>query len=829
MVGAKTIHELSAIEWRRLDGQLAQLLELAPKFRAQRIAQWSTEFPDTAHLLDQLLASASDEAALTSPISAALEFIAGDTPLPSGTLIGAWRLQERIGHGGMAEVYRAQRADGAFERSVALKVLWRARAHAQAEPQVRRERQFLADLNDPRIADIVDGGITSEGRPWLATEWVEGRRLADACEQDQANFEARIHYLIEVADALAHAHQQLVVHGDVKSSNILVNDSGHIKLLDFGISRFIDDSVDPLEADQPTFGLTPEVASPEQRAGQPPTPASDVYQLGLLLKSLIQEHAPRGARRRSELNRILDHALAEHASHRYRTASQLSDDLKAMLAHQPVAAHGGGVVYRLACFIRRHWVVNALACGLLALGLIGLLQQFRYVDRLDQRNQTNEAVLAYLQDMLLIADPQNSSISTSSDAQLLEVAKLELNRRLVNQPRAQARVLNSLGEIHFARNELLQAADRYRDALILAQHEAMPEVQIQALEGLSAIGIWTGNYARSEQRLHELFALRQAYGGSASELNQTRLKLADLLHSRGRYAAALALAEQAHALNLNPAWSGRVLGMIRRDLGQFDQARQLFDATHAVLINAQTESQDRLAELSDHRIILALHSNQLQQAKAHLARSTQLRAGYLGDQWRGLNWNNHWAGVLALFEGDLSEASIRLDQMIIDYILHLGEDSHLLAFARSDRAWVALGQSDINAANTLFTKAAQRLETLHPDPHPRLAEIWLGQALIALYFNQPDRALALSQQALSSRQQLPFDSTGATAWRANACQLVQWSGGRCSIEAPTAVAGLDSRKLQHATAGICRMDGISAIGAYRCNLSGLAVALPNAP
>ena len=214
------------------------------------------------------------------------------TPLTPGTRVGAWQVIRVAGTGGMGTVYEAARADGAFERRAALKVVRHAGDVALLSERLRGERSILATLDHPNIARLLDGGVTGDGLPYYVMEYVEGTPIDTFCDaRALARRPAHSSLFRQVCDAVQYAHQRLVVHRDLKPSNILVTDAGEVKLLDFGIAGLLVASPDeaPLEvASPPVSGLlTPEYASPEQRRGAAPTVAADIYSLGVVLHELL--------------------------------------------------------------------------------------------------------------------------------------------------------------------------------------------------------------------------------------------------------------------------------------------------------------------------------------------------------------------------------------------------------------------------------------------------------------------------------------------------------------------------------------------------------------
>lgn len=225
----------------------------------------------------------------------------------TGARVGPYRIVRELGRGGMGTVHLAERADGQFERQVALKVVRGGLAPAQLAGRFLRERQILAHLEHPNIARLLDGGVTEEGSPWLAMEYVEGQPITTFCDERGLDVEARLELFEDVCAAVQYAHRRLIVHRDLKPANILVSSAG-VKLLDFGIAKLLDP--EPVDAAAVTVGLrvmTPEYAAPEQLRGETVTTAADVYALGALLYELLSGHRAHGIRRGSieEMARVL--------------------------------------------------------------------------------------------------------------------------------------------------------------------------------------------------------------------------------------------------------------------------------------------------------------------------------------------------------------------------------------------------------------------------------------------------------------------------------------------------------------------------------------------
>jgi len=306
---------------------------------------------------------------------------------PPPQRIARWRLGELLGVGGMGAVYRGERADGVFAQTVAIKLVRPGLLRASAEARFADERRMLARLHHPHIAQLYDGGTDpSSGYAWLAMEYVDGTPITEFVQQAQAPVAQRLALFAAVCDAVQCAHQNLIVHADIKPSNILVTHQGQVKLLDFGISQWVES--DAGAADAPVAApITHAYAAPERLAGGAATVAGDVYSLGLLLAELL---GPAAAE--PDLAAILAKAGAADPDQRYQTVQALAADIRRHVQHFPVHARQRTLAYVFMRFVRRNRVGVALAavagCGLLvaALGMSLLYVRAEHARaRADQR------------------------------------------------------------------------------------------------------------------------------------------------------------------------------------------------------------------------------------------------------------------------------------------------------------------------------------------------------------------------------------------------------------------------------------------------------------
>ncbi len=344
-----------------------------------------------------------------------------------GRVIGPYSIESRIGHGGMGAVYLARRADRAFERRVAVKMI---RRDMNSEVVVRRfehERQILASLDHPHVARLYDGGTTPDGLPYFVMEYVPGEPITDYCTRHRLDTRARLAMFRTVCGAVQYAHQCLVVHRDLKPANILVRADGQPKLLDFGIAKLLAGAgVQEAAGATLVSALTPDYASPEQVRGHTVTTATDVYSLGVVLYELLAGRRPFAVRAssledivravcetdpvppsaaragtadaaprpcpphdlRGDLDTIVLRALRKEPERRYQSAQELSDDIGRFLEGKAVVARGDAVAYRATRFVARHWtavLVTAVLLASLVGGFVLVLREKQIADEQRRR------------------------------------------------------------------------------------------------------------------------------------------------------------------------------------------------------------------------------------------------------------------------------------------------------------------------------------------------------------------------------------------------------------------------------------------------------------
>lgn len=494
----------------------------------------------------------------------------------AGTRIGPFEIDSAVASGGMGTVFRAHRVDGGFEQHVALKVLSAADPDPVLFQLFQRERQLLAQLDHPGIARLIDGGLTEDWQPWFAMEYIEGRPLHEFADSSGLSVAQRIELVIQVCDALDHAHRRLVIHRDIKPGNLLVDESGKVHVVDFGLGRRLaEESIDGDPGTTIAAGrLTPQYASPEQARGEAISVASDVYQLGLVLYRLLcggmpyetadlsayalaaaisgaTIHKPserwlgrdadsrarelfgqsaRSLRRAltGDIDNIVLTALQRRPADRYAGARELGEDLKNHLAHQPVAARAATRRYRLGRFVRRHMLgvgLGATAFIVLSAGLVTVALQSNELERQRDRAlataERNEQLADALAGLIRLSDASGPIDQLFTVGERLEQYREHVRTTLSDEPLLKSRLFAILGEAFQNLRYWNEASDAFERAVSLRidAGEDASGLKLSLAEARAFDGDLEGGLSLLDEMLEEA-----ADGGSVTEADVRYLR-----------------------------------------------------------------------------------------------------------------------------------------------------------------------------------------------------------------------------------------------------------------------------------------------------------------
>lgn len=529
--------------------------------------------------------------------------------------LGAYQLDQEIGRGGMGIVFKAQRADGQYEQQVAIKIL-PSLASEEDLSRFQQERQILAELQHANIATLLDGGISPDGRPYLVMEYIDGQTITDYCQQNNLGLTERLELFRQICHTVSFAHSRLIIHRDLKPENILVTQSGEIKLLDFGVSKILAQSIANKKQDNTTrhHNLSLNYASPEQIRGKECTTVTDVYALGVILYNLLCDSGPYQlsnnnpeeiiqhvcliapiapskllAKNNSELvwakqlcgdlDNIIAKALAKEPERRYASVNEFEQDVQRYLTGLPVQASPDSFSYRLTKFVKRYPLASVLSSAL-ALSLVAGLTTSLYL--------TN--ALTKERDQLLIT--QNA---------------------LKQQVLTSESVINLLTDIFeqsspdSARNRAIPVTELLQNAVDETQHNLnyAPEVKARLLSSLASIYGKLGEYKNQLALIEQVILLKATLSNNFSFVDQ--IALSDTYNRLGQYGQAKAVLDsiseqqnkgkvinkQEHA-KLDKVWA-----YYYRDTGQLEKSLPFFQSAYRYWLQTGSTSDDSITATYD--------------------------------------------------------------------------------------------------------------------------------------------------------------------------------------------------------------------------------------
>jgi serine/threonine protein kinase len=609
--------------WGKLSPLLDELLELPDDERDARLAALRAQ--------DAPLAEAVVAMLQHLPAIERGEFMpAAALPKPgglAGQAIGPYTLVREIGHGGMGTVWLARRTDGRYEGEVAIKFLRSGLFGHGDAARFERDGSILARLSHPNIARLLDAGVMADGaQPYLILEYIDGEPIDQYCHRLALPVDARLRLMLDVLAAVAHAHNRLVLHRDLKPTNILVTPAGEVKLLDFGIAKLLDDAARDQTALTAHAGnvFTPEFAAPEQLQGGDVTTATDVYALGVLLYILLGGEHPTAAATGAPLDRmrsvietvpkrlseavlrrggptvrfssesrklagevkgdvetIVAKALRKPPSARYANAAELADDVRRYLAHEPIAARPDSTLYRATRFVQRHRAGVAMAAAaVLALGAGIGVALWQASEARAQRVQA-EGLIEYM-----IGDLRKKLQPVGRLDVLDGVGLKALDYYAAQDPGSldadslgrRARALHMIGSIaeqrgHFdeATRDFQQAADT--TSRLLQEHPDDP----QRIFDQSQSEYYVGYVQWYRGRLHDAEAPFRRYQEMAQRMNQAK--------------------PGNHDWQLEDVFSKTNVGIVLTDLGRADEALPLLSQARTEIAQlARSHPEDSVNE-----------------------------------------------------------------------------------------------------------------------------------------------------------------------------------------------------------------------------------------
>lgn len=666
-----------------------------------------------------------------------------ETEFDLSQTLANYRFIEKIGQGGMGSVYKAERCDDVFHKIVAIKIM---RQGFDSEDRMRRfqnERQILADLEHPQIARLLDGGTTSDGRPYVVVEYVDGKPLTRYADDDQLTIRQRLGLFNECCRVVQYAHDHLIVHRDIKPSNFLIDKQGNLKLLDFGIAKMLEDAQAHYNNQQTAplaRLLTPDYASPEQVLRKAITTISDVYSLGVLLYEILSGTRPfyanmmtpaeyedallhqtptppshyfdgrkpaplptfdaekiararkvtttqLGRQLRGDLDVIVLHALASNSKDRYRSAEELARDIDRYLNAQPIQARPHSLWYRFGKLVQRRTAFVATSITAIAVTIAFTI--FTYVQAIELERERNQA----------LAEKQRAESVTQFMVDTYES---------FDPGHARGRDIS-------AREVIDKGVERLSNEL--ASH---PKLQFDLKLTMARVYINLGHYNEAENVLYDMIHAADEGEQEAVEVLTMSLRLlASVLIRQGGYAKAIEAVERARLIDPEKALQPLTMA---EDLMMLGKAR--------ANLQQLTDSRDSYNEA------LILYQQQL--GPYHFKTASALNA---------------LAGVLRWLDDDERAVSL-YRQAIMALTTHYDRDHPDLARSMLALANTYRSDNELEKAEEQALNALAMMQRLFREPHPDTASALNAMGLIAKKQGQYAQSADYFQRSVELKTQI---------------------------------------------------------------------------
>ncbi|WP_064747985.1 serine/threonine-protein kinase [Lysobacter antibioticus] len=792
---------MDAERWQRLSPLLDALLELEPAARAERLAELRADDAGLAAELSELIALEDDHQDFLSEPLVPTQHTGAMRP---GTEVGSYRLESLLGEGGMGQVWLASRADGLYQRRVALKLLRPGLADTNLRSRFTRERQILARLAHPHIARLLDAGVTRDGLPYLALEYVEGEPITDYCRNQRTPLDKRLRMFQQICDAVSHAHANLIVHRDLKPSNILVTPAGDVRLLDFGIAKLLDSSDVPLPEQTRTGAraFTLHYAAPEQVRGEPVTTMTDVYSLGVVLYELLTDAKPYrlkrqtaaeweeailaadplrpsqavmrhvdttdvdpGALRRlgrqlaGDLDNIVLKTLSKRPEQRYPSVEALSLDLQRFESGRPVLARAQSLRYRFNKYVARHrWALAtaSLVTVVLAAALGIVAWQAREALGEASRAQAMQDFMVGLFESAR-GTPEGEALDLRG---LLDASVARGTRELARQPRARAELFGVVARMRTGLGDYNEArALLDRQAAIIGSTDDIPEsLRIESLtqrgKVLRLLGLPRDCAALMQPSLD---AARSQQAQLPSQVSEFYSELGRCRRANGERQGARQLFERSLALRREQLENNEVaevenlidLAGLQADAQRSREALLGFEQARRRLQQAVGDRHPLQVEIGRNLAMLRSELGQLDAAERDAREALDIALDVNGAQHPSTLDVRRQLAALHVAQGRYAQAQGELEQIRNLLVVRLGPDHLELAEVHRQLARVAWERGDEERALGELERAASIARK--QGDRARLATVLFDHAQVLFDSGRPVEARALLLQVRELR------------------------------------------------------------------------------
>ncbi|MGY6630992.1 MAG: tetratricopeptide repeat protein [Wenzhouxiangella sp.] len=772
-----------------IDRLLDDLLDMDSAERAERLLAMSDRHPRLHRILKRLCdASLAPTLVLSGSIRRLAEQAndatsAEENHLPPGTRLGPWRVLKPAGRGGMGIVYEGERADGTFEMRAAIKLI-RLKTH-DLENRLHYERQLMARLSHSGIARLIDGGETPDGGGYLVMEWIDGEDLSVAWEPGRKTAAETVSLFQDLCDAMIHAHQRLVIHGDIKPGNVRVDNDGRLRLLDFGVSRLLDDGLV-----QPALprALTPGFAAPELHAGDSADTSADLWALGALLLWLLTGDKPayltgRGpdalakalpaCPRRADLGWVLSRACADDPAQRYSSVAEFSADLLRYQSGHAVSARPAQPTYLLQRFVGRHRLASALA-GAALISLVGLTvlaaQQAHRAGIERDRAQYEAAKATLVSDFLVNlfeqADPGQHLGERLSVYRLLELGR-DNTEALAEAPAQQAMMLATLARVQLALGRPEQAVELSQQALAIdGITDTVWQIETQLAQASALID--SNRFDQAEQLLEDLSNnaadgmpnAHQAANSNPQLSLEIRLMQARLALRTGNETMAIERLDGAQTLidNRQPSASladlQMLLGTAHYQASRYDLARRYFERALDTNTLARGARHPRTLDSANFLAQSLAQLGEIALAREQLLNSLAIRKQVLPAGHPLIAYNLHSIGSTYWLEEDIDNALAWWERALDARLQQSPPDLAELSTAQNAMALALIETGRLEEAEALFIQALDNAVAVYGRDHLRVGSIIANQAIPHSRRGELPEALALQKESLRIRRRV---------------------------------------------------------------------------
>ncbi len=713
--------------------------------------------------------------------------------------IGAYRITELLGRGGMGTVFKATRVDGEFHQDAAIKLIHSGRETKETARRFRAEKEILAGLQHPNIAYLLDGGVTSDGISYLIMEYVDGVPVDQYCDEQRLRIEERLRLFREICNTVQYAHNKLIVHRDLKADNILVTNEGSIKILDFGIAKML--QPDPY---QPSAVMTlpgqkiwtPQYASPEQVRGEPVSVSSDVYALGVLLNKLLTGAYPYSLDGRSlaEIEEIIKHeeplipsqvfklqdkqgeyayqrnatvdecvkalkgdldalvskAIRKEPEYRYQSVKEISDEIDRYFLGIPLLARDGTYRYRTEKFIRRHkaGLATFVSISLIIIVLVSLftrkITNERNIAQLERDKL--EQVVDFLTGLFEAGDPVASQGANFTATDLLEKG-VERAEDLQDQPLLQAEMLSVIGESYRSMNRPDSALPVLKRALEI-QRDYYGGDHADIAGTLNALGsvYWSDGMMKDAQPyLNEALNMRRRLYGdihpdvftSMNNYALVLLGLGELDEAEKMYLKTLDARRSYYGNNhAKVGVSLNNLAFFLMRRGKFEEAEKYFRETVSLWRNIQGDEHSDVGIALNNLGDLLRKMGRYDEAEQHLRESLEIRKKVYGAGHMKTGYALNNLAMTLKDKQEYEEAMLYGQQSLELFRNFHGADHNNIAIALSIVGLISADMGNIEEAEDYLNQSLSMRLRLYPEDHPEVKTI---KGHLANFYNRTQR------------------------------------------------------------------------------------------